>query len=143
MPRTRLLPRGASQPGPSRPADGWRDPATVSPAELDSYIKSLEEACVAEPGSADLLTCLGVARTAKSEPASAQLAFEKALAAEPEHFFARLRYSELLLQLRKFKTAEGHTRLASQAARSRAESAMAKRLLGLIRRASKMQDTTG
>jgi hypothetical protein len=131
MPRTRPRSRGAS----TLVAE-WRDPATVSPAELDAYIKTLEEACVAEPASADLLTCLGVAHAAKSEPASAQLAFEKALQAEPEHFFARLRYSELLLRLRKLKTAESHTRLASQSARNRSESAMAKRLLGLIRKAS-------
>jgi thioredoxin-like negative regulator of GroEL len=118
------------------------DPSAVLPDELDAYIRTLEEACIAHPASADLLTCLGVAHAAKAEPASAQLAFEKALAADPEHFFARLRYAELLLRLKKFRNAEGHSRLASKAARNRAESAMAKRLLGLIRKAAKTPDST-
>jgi hypothetical protein len=132
MPRTQTCTCGAAEL-----VAQWQDPVRVSPSELDAYIRTLEEACVGDPASADLLTCLGVAHAAKSEPASAQLAFERALAADPEHFFARLRYSELLLRLRKFDSAEGHTRLASHAARNRAESAMAKRLLSAVRKASK------
>jgi hypothetical protein len=132
MPRTQPCTCGAAEL-----VKHWQDPVRVSPSELDAYILTLEQACVADPASADLLTCLGVAHAAKSEPATAQLAFEKALAADPEHFFARLRYSELLLRLRKFESAEGHTRIASQSARNRAESAMAKRLLSVIRKASR------
>jgi hypothetical protein len=107
------------------------------PAEqLDAYIRTLEAACVAEPPSADLLTCLGVAHAAKAENATAQLAFEKALAAEPDHFFARLRYSELLLRLEHFPEAEAQVRGAARAAQNRAEKAMAKRLLRQIRKAA-------
>ncbi|HET8549357.1 MAG TPA: hypothetical protein VFL57_15195 [Bryobacteraceae bacterium] len=107
------------------------------PAEqLDAYIRTLEAACVSEPPSPDLLTCLGVAHAAKAEHATAQLAFQKAIAADPEHFFARLRYAELLLSLEQFAEAAVQVRAAAAAARNRAERAMAKRLLRQIRRAA-------
>ena len=47
---------------PTRPLPvPWRDPHSVSPAELKEYIGFLEEACAENPHSADLRTCLGVA----------------------------------------------------------------------------------
>ena len=49
--------------GPSDPdsAVPWRDPHSVSPAELKEYIGFLEKACEEHPRSADLRTCLGMA----------------------------------------------------------------------------------
>ena len=52
----RLQPRGDALP----PVP-WRDPYGVSPGELATYIQQLEDACVANPRSADLRTCLGIA----------------------------------------------------------------------------------
>ena len=46
---------------PALPMVPWRDPHTVSPVELSAYIQRLEQACVENPKSADLRTCLGVA----------------------------------------------------------------------------------
>ena len=43
------------------PAVPWRDPHTVSPAELSRHIQRLEQACLDNPRSADLRTCLGMA----------------------------------------------------------------------------------
>jgi len=39
----------------------WRDPQTVPPEELAGHITRLEQACLQQPESADLRTCLGMA----------------------------------------------------------------------------------
>ena len=39
----------------------WRDVHNVSPGELSAYIQQLEQACLDNPRSADLRTCLGMA----------------------------------------------------------------------------------
>ena len=65
MPAELQLSRAAPVPLLDRPIRPlpvpWRDPHTVSPAELKEYIEFLEKACEENPLSADLRTCLGVA----------------------------------------------------------------------------------
>ena len=45
----------------SIPPVPWRDPQSVSPDEIRGYIQTLEAACLENPQSADLHTCLGMA----------------------------------------------------------------------------------
>ena len=58
----------------------WRDPHTVSPAELKEYIGFLEKACEEQPRSADLRTCLGVAHAMNYDVYKSMDALEAAVA---------------------------------------------------------------
>src|SRR5581483_8448425 len=74
----------------------WRDPHAVSPAELKEYIGVLEKACEDNPRSADLRTCLGMAYAMNYDAHKSMDALEAAVQLDETHFFAQLKYSELL-----------------------------------------------
>src|SRR5258707_8191004 len=87
----------------------WRDPHTVSPAELKQYIGFLEKACEDHPGSADLRTCLGIAYAMNYDVYKSMDALEAAVGLDETHFFAQMKYSELLYRLRALERAEEET----------------------------------
>src|ERR1700690_2187269 len=77
----------------------WRDPHSVSPTDLASYIETLEAACVANPRSADLRTCLGMAHAVNFDVYKSMDVLEEARAIDPENFWAQLKYAELQYRL--------------------------------------------
>jgi hypothetical protein len=72
----------------------------------------MEAECLAHPQSADLRTCLGMAYAVNFEVYKSMDALEAATAAEPDHFWARLKYAELHYRLRALPRAEEETRKA-------------------------------
>src|SRR6266481_2958432 len=78
----------------------WRDPQTVSKQELAVHIGSLERACLENPASADLRTCLGMAYAMNYDVYKSMDALEAAVGLDDTHFFAQMKYSELLYRLR-------------------------------------------
>jgi len=126
---TRLEPRGAS----SLPPAPWRDPHNIPPAELTAYIQHLEAACLENPRSADLRTCLGMAHAVNYDVDKSMLALEEARAVDPENFWAQLKYAELHYRLRVLDTAEDETRRAADLATSALQLAMARKQLQEIR----------
>ena len=58
----------------------WRDPHTVSPADLAQYIAFLEKSCQENPASADLKTCLGMAYAMNYDDYKSMDVFEAAIA---------------------------------------------------------------
>lgn len=112
----------------------WRDPHTVPPARLTEYIRSLEEACAANPAAADLRTCLGMAYAMNFEAYKSMDALEAARRLEPENFFAQLKYSELLYRLRALPRAEEETLASLELARNGWEASLARKQLLEIRR---------
>ena len=78
--------------GASLPSVPWRDPHTVSPEDLSASIQRLEQACLAEPRSADLRTCLGMAYAMNYEVDKSMDALEAAVALDPDNFWAQLKY---------------------------------------------------
>ena len=99
-------------PGGALPSVLWRDPHTVSPEDLSASIQRLERACVAEPRSAALRTCLGMAYAMNYEIDKSMDALEAAIAVDPGSFWAQLKYSELHYRLRILNRAEEETRKA-------------------------------
>src|SRR5262245_31666047 len=81
-------------PQPSLPPVPWRDPHTVPPAELQAHIQRLEQACLEQPRSADLRTCLGMAYAMNYDVYKSMDALEAATAIAPTHFWAHLKYGE-------------------------------------------------
>src|SRR5437762_13803167 len=75
------------------PVVPWRDPHTVSPEELSGHIARLEQACLANPQSADLRTALGMAYAVNFEVYKSMDALEEATAIEPQHFWAQMKYA--------------------------------------------------
>src|SRR5437762_9872022 len=71
----------------------WRDPHTVSPEELSGHIARLEQACLANPQSADLRTALGMAYAVNFDVYKSMDALEEATAIEPQHFWAQMKYA--------------------------------------------------
>jgi hypothetical protein len=112
----------------------WRDPHTVSPARLGEYIRELEAACAANPNSADLRTCLGMAYAMDFRAYASMDALEEARRIAPEHFFAQLKYSELLYRLRALPRAEEETLRAAELAGNAWELSLARKQLLEIRR---------
>ena len=95
------MPAELVQTGPQRiPAVPWRDPHTVSPESLAGYIQTLEQACVEDPRSAGVRTCLGMAYAMNYEVYKSMDALEAAVELEPDHFFAHMKYAELHYRLR-------------------------------------------
>lgn len=111
----------------------WRDPHTVSPELLKAYIRDLELACEAEPRSAGLRTCLGMAYAMNYQVYKSMDALEAAVALEPDHFFAQMKYAELHYRLRALIKAEAETIKALELARNAPEFSMARRQLQEIR----------
>jgi tetratricopeptide (TPR) repeat protein len=122
------------QPKIPLPMELWRDPQTVSPEELAGYIQVLEKACLEDPQSADLRTCLGVAYAMNYEVYKSMDALEVAIQLEPEHFFAQLKQGELLYRLRALARAEEETRKAVDLARNPLELAISRKQLQEIRK---------
>jgi len=111
----------------------WRDPHTVSPADLKRYIQSLESACELQPRSADLRTCLGMAYAMNFEVYKSMDALELAVQLEPDHFFAQLKYAELHYRLRALIKAEQETLKAIDLAGNSFELSLARKMLQEIR----------
>lgn len=137
MPAALQLIRTAQAPGLDRPIRllpvPWRDPHTVSPAELKEYIGFLEKACEDNPRSADLRTCLGMAYAMNYEVYKSMDALEAAVGLDETHFFAQMKYAELLYRLRALERAEEETGKAVELAGNGWELGMARRQLQEIR----------
>ena len=112
----------------------WRDPHTVSPAQLAEYIRSLELACEENPRSADLRTCLGMAHAMNYDVYRSMDALERAVELEPDNFFAQLKLSELNYRLRALIKAEKETLKALELATNSWEANLARRQLQEIRK---------
>ncbi len=118
---------------PALPAVPWRDPHGVSPVDLTAYIQQLEAACLANPQSADLRTCLGMAHAVNYDVYKSMDALEDARAVDPENFWAQLKYAELHYRLRALKRAEEETRRAADLANSPFQLAVARKQMQEIR----------
>ena len=112
----------------------WRDPHTVSPAESQEHIGALEKACAENPKSADLRTCLGMAYAMNYEAYKSMDVLEAAVRLDKKHFFAQLKYSELLYRLRALPRAEQETLKALELAGNGWELSLARKQLQEIRR---------
>jgi hypothetical protein len=111
----------------------WRDPHTVSPTELASYIDALERTCERNPSSADLRTCLGMAYAMDHEVYKSMDALEAAVQLDGTHFFAQFKYSELFYRLRALPRAEEETAKALELAGNGWELSLARKQLQDIR----------
>ena len=112
----------------------WRDPHTVSPAQLERHIADLERACEQHPQSADLRTCLGMAYAMNFDVYRSMDALERAVATDPEHFFAQFKLAELNYRLRALIQAEQDTIRALALATNGWEMSLARKQLQEIRR---------
>lgn len=112
----------------------WRDPQSVSRADLALHISALEKSCTEYPESADLRTCLGVAYAMNYEAYRSMDTLEQAVQADENHFFARLKYAELFYRLRALPRAEQETLLAVDLAQNAWELSLARKQLQEIRR---------
>src|SRR5205085_5654384 len=117
----------------SLPVLPWRDPHTASPAELTVYIEQLAAACRANPRSADLRTCLGIAHAINYDVYKSMDALDDARGIDPDNFWAQLKYAELHYRLRALKVAEQETRRAADLAASPFQLALARQQLKEIR----------
>ncbi len=118
-----LAPRAPS----SLPPVPWRDPHNIPPGELTAYIRHLEHACLENPRSADLRTCLGMAHAVNYDIDKSMRALEEARAVEPENFWAQLKYAELHYRLRVLDKAEEETQRAAELASSPIQLALARK----------------
>ena len=129
---TRLEPRGQALP----PVP-WRDPQTVSPQDIQRHIRQLEDACLANPRSADLRTVLGMAYAVNYEVYKSMDALEAATALDPMHFWGQLKYGELHYRLRTLTRAEEETLKAVQLAQNGWQLSLARKQLQEIRQMSR------
>ncbi|HEY6987802.1 MAG TPA: hypothetical protein VH369_05430 [Bryobacteraceae bacterium] len=121
--------------GPQRiPALPWRDPHTISPECLAGHIQALERACLENPRSAGVHTCLGMAYAMNYEVYKSMDALEAAVELEPDHFFAQMKYAELHYRLRALVKAERETLKALDRATNPWEYNVARGQLQEIRR---------
>ena len=137
---TALVPNTTTRPGglvlrgaSALPPVPWRDPYGVSPADLTAYIQQLEAACVANPQSADLRTCLGMAHAVNYDVHKAMDALAEARAIDPENFWAQLKYAELHFRLRALNKAEEETRRAADLAANPLQLMLARKQMKEIR----------
>src|SRR5439155_24347309 len=112
----------------------WRDPHTVSPTQLAHYIGELERACEANPQSADLRTCLGMAHAMNYDVYKSMDALEEARAIDSTSFWAQMKYAELHYRLRALMRAEEETVKALALAEDPWQLGIARRQLQEIRR---------
>jgi hypothetical protein len=129
-----ITPVQGQSPALRLPPVPWRDPHTVSPAQLAAYIADLEAACDQNPRSADLRTCLGMAYAMNYDVYKSMDALEYAVACEPDHFFAQLKLAELNYRLRALIKAESETLKAVELATNWWELSLARKQLQEIRR---------
>ncbi len=117
---TALVPTRRRRLTPQTPcvasAGSLAGPHNVSPGELSAYIQQLEQACLDNPRSADLRTCLGMAHAVNYDVYKSMDALEDARAVDPENFWAQLKYAELHYRLRALNRAEEETRRAADLA---------------------------
>ncbi len=118
----------------SIPPVPWRDPHSVSPEELGVYIQTLEAACLENPRSADLRTCLGMAYAVNYDVYKSMDALEAATSLDPTHFWAQLKYGELQYRLRAVVVAERETAKAVELAENGWQLSLARKQLQEIRR---------
>jgi hypothetical protein len=111
----------------------WRDPYSVSPKDLAAYIEQLEAVCAANPASADLRTCLGMAHAVNYDVYKSMDALEDARAIDPDNFWAQLKYAELHYRLRALNRAEEETRRATELAANPFQLAIARKQMKEIR----------
>jgi hypothetical protein len=111
----------------------WRDPHSVSPAELSAYIQQLEQACLDNPRSADLRTYLGMAHAVNYDVDRSMDALEDARRVDPDSFWAQLKYAELYYRLRVLDRAEEETRRAAELAATPMQLAIARKQMQEIR----------
>ena len=111
----------------------WRDPHSVSPAELAAHIRNLEKAVADNPQSPDLKTCLGMAYAMDYKAYRSMDVLQAAAAQDPNHFFAQFKLAELFYRLRALPRAEEETLKAVALAANGWELGMARRQLQEIR----------
>jgi hypothetical protein len=111
----------------------WRDPHSVSATELKATVEQLERACLADPQSADLRTCLGMAYAMNHDARKSMDVLEDAVALAPDNFWARLKYAELHYRLRILNKAEEETVAALNLAGNGWQFSLAKKQLQEIR----------
>ncbi len=128
---TALATRSSPAPAPIVP---WRDPHTVSPEEISTHIARLEQACLENPKSADLRTCLGMAYAVNYDVYKSMDALEAATALNPKHFWAQMKYAELHYRLRTLIRAEQETLKALDLAETPWQLSVARKQLQEIRR---------
>jgi len=116
------------------PAVPWRDPHTVEKHELAAYIAMLETKCAEHPQSADLRTCLGMAHAMNYDVYKSMDALEEAILIDPNHFWAQLKFAELLYRLRALPRAEQEMLGALDLAANGFEASLARKHLLEIRR---------
>jgi hypothetical protein len=126
---TRLTPQTPA----SLPPVPWRDVHDVSPGELSAYIQQLEQACLENPRSAELRTCLGMAHAVNFDVYKSMDALEDARAVDPENFWAQLKYAELHFRIRALNVAEEETHRAAELAVNPLQLAVARRQMKEIR----------
>ena len=119
--------------GDGLPPVPWRDPFGVAPAELTAYIAELETTCAANPHSADLRVCLGIAHAVNYDVYHSLDALEEARTLDPENFWARMKYAELHGRLGVLDVAEQETRYAADLAQNPLQLALARKQLKEIR----------
>ena len=112
----------------------WRDPQSVSKEELAVHISALEKACLDNPRSADIRTCLGMAYAMNYDVYKSMDALETAVNLDATHFFAQLKLSELFYRLRALPKAEEETLKAVDLAQNGWELSLARKQLQEIRR---------
>jgi len=112
----------------------WRDPHTVSKQELAQHIATLEKACLENPQSADLRTCLGMAYAMNYQAYKSMDVLEAAVKLDATHFFAQLKLAELFYRLRALPKSEEETLKAVELARNGWELSLARKQLQEIRR---------
>jgi tetratricopeptide (TPR) repeat protein len=134
---TALVPGSLTRLAPVTPAGlpavPWRDVHSVSPGELTAYIQQLEQACLDNPRSAELRTCLGMAHAVNYDVYKSMDALEDARAVDPDNFWAQLKYAELHYRLRALNKAEEETRRATELAENPLQLAIARRQMKEIR----------
>jgi hypothetical protein len=118
----------------SIPPVPWRDPHTVSSQELAGHINTLEQACLEQPQSADLRTCLGMAYAVNYDVYKSIDALQAATRLDPTHFWAQLKYGELQYRLRAVTVAERETAKAVELAENGWQLSLARKQLQEIRR---------
>jgi hypothetical protein len=111
----------------------WRDPHNIAPRELTAYIEHLERACLENPRSADLRTCLGMAHAVNYDVQKSLDALEDARTVDPDNFWAQLKYAELHYRLRVLDKAEVETRRAADLAASPIQLVLARKQMQEIR----------
>jgi hypothetical protein len=110
------------------------DLTLASPAELAQTIGDLELACLDNPKSAALWTCLGMAYAVNYDVTKSIDALETATEVEPNHFWAQLKYGELQYRLRVLMHAEATTLKAETLAENPWQLSLARKQLKEIRK---------